>query len=757
MKQLKKGGLSRRQFLTGSALTAGAVASLGLAGCAPKAPAEAPAAGNDLAATGEDNANVRAHAAQLNPQSDPKPVENTTCPSLFTEWKMGALTLPNRVVKSAAGYIGVTSQGITGDLHMQHYGKLAAGGASVVYCDDFAELYDHFRAIPDVGKFTDWTDDDLKAFAQNIKDNGAAAGYQLATMGLVFSGFEPDPTAIFQSSDCMDMTAEEIQDLIADTVKAAATLKRCGFDCVEINAAGENIGQTFMSRNRNKREDDYGPQTFESRTRFVCEIVRGIKAECGADFPVQVLINGVEENDKAIGDSAFFTTVEENKEMCKLIEAAGADSLHIRIGPCGQHVAEFAGDLYFAGTGIEGTTGYGTQFDFTRHWQGMLKADQSGLGVMVPVAAEIKKAVSIPVGAVTYMDPARDPGYFEGLIANGDLDFILMNRPLSVDYDYLHKLEEGRIDEIRPCTRCMHCHWDAADGGNLTFSCRTNAAHPFRFVTGQLTGGYDPEPAATAKNVMVVGAGPAGLEAARVAAERGHAVTLYDKKGSVGGLLEFANNVKGPHENLAVLRSYFERQMELLGVNVVLDTEVTADTIAETAPDAVIVACGGARDSLGLTETAGTTVVSIDDFMMADIAEDVVVVGSNAQAIDAAMYLLAQGKHVSVVTPSAAGSIGAGHSFWVKTFTQPNMKALGVRFWPEAEVVAVNDGSIVVQTATGIEQEIPCGTVVEALDSLPNGSLAEGLTCEVYTVGDAARPFNIGEAICSGNAAARSL
>ena len=129
MSKITEGGLSRRQFLTGSALTAGAVASLGLAGCAPKAPTEAPATGeSDLAATGADGTTVRAHAAQLNPQSDPKPVSNTTCPSLFTEWKMGPLTLPNRVVKSAAGYIGVTSQGITGDLHMQHYGKLAAGG-----------------------------------------------------------------------------------------------------------------------------------------------------------------------------------------------------------------------------------------------------------------------------------------------------------------------------------------------------------------------------------------------------------------------------------------------------------------------------------------------------------------------------------------------------------------------------------------------------------------------------------------------------
>ena len=506
---------------------------------------------------------------------------------------MGALALPNRVVKSAAGFIGVTSRGITGDLHLQHYASLAKGGASVVYCDDFAELYDHFKAVPDVGKFADWTEDELRTFASAIKDNGSRAGYQLATMGLMFSGFEPDPNALFQSSDCMDMTAQEIQDLIADTVKAASTLKACGFDCVEINAAGENIGQTFMSRNRNKRDDEYGPQSFENRTRFVCEVVRGIKATCGDDFPVQVLVNGAEENDKNIGDNALFTTVEENKEMCKLIEEAGADSLHIRIGPCGMHVAEFAGDsVLFAGFGIEGTTGYGTQFDFQRHWQGMLKADQSGLGVMTKVAAEIKKAVSIPVGAVTYMDPARDPEFFERLIADGEIDFILMNRPLSVEPEYLAKLKEGRLDEIRPCTRCMHCHWDADLEGNQVFSCRTNAAHPFRIVSGQLPGLYDPEPAASAKNVMVVGGGPAGMEAARVAAERGHHVTLYERKGSLGGLLEFASNVKGPHENLIPLKTYLAKQLEVAGVNVVTDQEVDASFISEQAPDAVVLAVG---------------------------------------------------------------------------------------------------------------------------------------------------------------------
>lgn len=750
------GNLSRRSFLTGSALTAGAIASLGIVGCAPKQDAET---ARDAAAedAGDASSSVRTHAAQLNPQDALPTSPSGTCPSLFTEWTMGSLTLPNRVVKSAAGYIGVTSQGITGDLHVQHYGSLAKGGASIVYCDDFAELYDHFKAIADVGKFAEWKPEELKAFAQNIHDNGSLAGYQLATMGLMFSGFEPDPAAMFQSSDCMDMTLQEIEDLIADTAKAAATLKECGFDCVEINAAGENIGQTFMSRNRNKRDDDYGPQSFESRTRFVCEVVKGIKQACGNDFPVQVLINGVEENDKNVGDNALFTTVEENKEMCKLIEAAGADSLHIRIGPCGMHVAEFAGDLYFAGYGIEGTTGYGTQFDFERHWQGMLKSDQSGLGVMTKVASEIKKSVSIPVGAVTYMDPARDPEFFESLIADGKIDFILMNRPLSVEPEYLAKLQDGRLDEIRPCTRCMHCHWDADGEGNLMFSCRTNAAHPFRFASGQLTGSYQPDPAASAKDVMVVGAGPAGMEAARVAAERGHNVTIYEKKKTLGGLLEFASNVKGEHENLIPLKNYLAKGLEVAGVNVVVGQEVDANFINEQKPDAVILAVGGKRDVLDLSDTSSTKVISIDDFLTTDIADDVVVVGSNAQAVDTVMHLLAQGKRVNIVTPSPATEIGAGHSFWMKTYTQPIIKALGARFWPEAFITNIGEGSVTVKTDTGAEVELPCGTVVEALDSLPNTDLTQGVSAEVIPVGDCKAPFNIGEAIFSGNAAARQI
>lgn len=751
--------VTRRSFLKNATLGAigAGLAGTGLVGCSSESTgAQTDSPTGQTAGAASDAIRVRQHAAQLNPQDALPEVGNTPCPSIFTEWNMGSLTVPNRITKSAAGYIGITARGITSPLMDDYYGTLAKNGVGLIYTDDFAELYDHFRAIADVGKIVDWKEEELQHLANVVHDNGGLIGYQLATMGLVFSGFEPDPTAIFQTSTCMDMTTQEITDLIADTVNAAVTLKRCGFDCVEINSAGENVGQTFMSRARNSRDDEFGPQSIENRCRFVTEIVKGIKQACGDDFPVQVLINGIEENDKSIGDSALFTTVEENKQIAKLLEEAGADSLHVRVGPCGMHVAEFAGDLFFTGYGIEGTTSYGTQFDFTRHWEGKMRARTSGLGMMVDIASEIKSAVSIPVGTVTYMDPARDPEYFESIIADGLIDFMHINRPLNVDPEYVMKLWDGRLDEIRPCTRCLHCHWDSDREGNLSFGCRTFAPHPYRIITGVMPKGYDAEPATALKNVMVVGGGPAGMEAARVAAERGHSVTLYEKSATLGGLLDFAHLVKGPHENLDVLKNYLAHQLDIAGVQVVTGQEVDSAFIEQQSPDVAVIAVGGVRPTLGLSETEGTRIVPIDDFGTVS-GDDVVIAGGNLQAVDLAMYFLAQGKRVQLVTGSPDTTFGNGHSFWVRSYTQPMMKALGVRFWPEASITAVGDGVITIRTASGIETELACSTLVEALDMEPDTSLADGLTVESISVGDCNDPYNISNAILSGNVAARSI
>lgn len=759
----KKGtGVSRRQFLAGS-LGAGALAAGSLAGLTACAAADSSgtsesstdtSASNPTVAEGSD-AQVRSYAAQLNPQSTEFRSNTTNFETLFSEWQFGKLTLPNRVVKSAAGVHGMWSDGPAGAEPLAYYGNLARGGCKLIYMDDIVEMYPHFQAIPEVGKMTDVSDDELKAFAKNIHDEGAYVGYQLASMGIEFSGFVPTG-AMFQSSTCIDMTPEEIELFKEDTFVAAKRLQDCGFDCVELNMAGENIGQTFLSRNRNFREDDYGPQTLESRSRFIVEIIKGIKETCGADFPVQVLINGVEENDAAIGDSSLYTTVQENVEFAKIFEAAGADAIHVRIGPSGQHVCEFAGDLYFTGYGIEGTTSFGTQFDFSRHWQNKLIADTSGCGHIIDVAAEIKAGVSIPVGAVSYMDPAIAPDMMENALKDGKIDFMLMNRPLNVDYEYLTKLQEGRLDEVAPCTRCLHCHWDMDRKGEITMSCRVNAAF-HRAYREPMPEGFEPTPAETSKKVMVVGGGPAGMEAARIAAQRGHEVTLYEKNSTLGGLLDFANIAKGQHENLDVFKNYLVRQLEVNGVTVVTGQEVDAAFIEQEAPEAVILAVGGLRDSSGLESSAGTTVIPIENGLGGDLSDDIVILGSNAQAIDMTMYLLAQGKHVQIVTPSPLQMIGDGHSGWVKTFVNPMIKALGTRIWDEAEITAIGEGEVTIKQSTGVEITVPCGTVIEAMDMLQNTELSEGLNVDVHVVGDADNPYNIANAVATGNLAARAL
>lgn len=776
------GTLSRRDFLKGAAAGAASMMAMGIVGCAAEnsnaepssaaagtTAAQTTAAAETTAAAVEETVkpqevsaaegqNVQAFLSKnLNPQAvDDDFYSNTisdfSSTTMFSPWKFGSLTVDHRIVKSAAGsaYLPTALK----EEVIAEYTNWAKGGVSLIWVEDFANLYTNYPA-----HYKIYTREDayMKELTDAIHAQGSICGYQLSLMGASFSGFDAATAAEYESARADQMTLEELKKLQEDFIDAAKFLKEQGFDAVEINAAGNNIGQAFLSRNRNTRDDEYGPQSFENRTRFLAEIIQGIKEVNGKDFPVQILINGIEENDKDLGKNSLFTTVEENKEIAKMLEAAGADALHVRIGPYAMHVAEFAGDLYFTGYGINGTTAFGTQFDFSRHFQGKLDYSHSGCGVLLNVAAEIKSAVSIPVGTVTYMDPAIAPDYFEKALADGKIDFMLMTRPLIADPEYVNKLKEGRLDEIRVCNRCLSCHFDTDENGGFYEHCRVNACH-MRAYHEDMPEGYDLVPAKTVKNVMVIGGGPAGMEAASVAAKRGHKVTLYEKKGLLGGLLPFANVVKGPHENLDRYQAYLIRQLELQKVEVVLSQEVDQALITEKAPDVVILAAGGKRDSLGLSETAGTKVISIDDFAAADLGDNVTIVGSGAQAIDVTMYLQAQGKNVTIVTPDPMEKMDKEQTSWVRTFVNPMIMARGTRVWPNAAIVSVGDGEITVSGETGVDMVIKCDTVIEAMDMLPNTELIEGLSgVEAYAVGDCNKPWNIAEAVASANITARRI
>ena len=757
--------VSRRGFLKVAGSSAGAVAASGaLAGAAVAAEPAASADGEKGAGSdAPSNAEVYRTMAQLNPDAvddswRSNSIEDFTKTTLFSPWHLGKLELSHRMVKSAAGSLYLPD--VTDERIIDEYVEFIKGGCDFVWVEDYASLMPHYPASY---KVRDASNAILDKVAAAIHDAGGLCGYQLSLMGASFSGFDATTAAQFECAEADDLTLDEVHQVQQDFIDVAKMLKDAGFDAVELNAAGNNIGQAFLSRNRNKRTDEYGPQSFENRARFVCEIIQGIKSACGEDFPVQILINGIEANDVNLGQDNGFTTVEENVELCKQFEAAGADSLHVRIGPYGYHPCEFAGDLYFSGYGINGNDRWGTQFDFKRHWEGLLDGEHSGCGLMLEVAAKIKEAVSIPVGSVTYMDPAHAPDFFEKALEDGKVDFYNMTRPLYADPEYINKLREGRVDEIRPCNRCLHCHFDYDEQGNFYEHCRVNATRMRAFTPEMPDGPALPELSGEPRNVMVVGGGPAGMEAARVAALRGHKVTLYEKAGYLGGTLPFAAAVKGPHENIADLNAYLQRQQEVCGVNVVLDTEVTADFVKQESPDVVVVAAGGVRQSSGLAGTSATPVIGIQDILSAEIGQNVTIIGGNAQAVDAAFYLIAAGKHVTIVMDKPIGALDSGQSAHVKEVVLPMLYVKGTQVWPNASVVSVGDGSVTIAGEAGCDITVACDTVIEALDLAANTELADALgdSVEVHVIGDAlvdeAKPHNIAEAIATGNLTARAL
>lgn len=746
-------GIERRDFFKGIAVAGLGVVGSGLiSGCTPQPNTSLSQNEETNRAKSQTSSSEQARQAisQLNPQDYEFTSNTTDFSTLFSPLEIGNLKLSNRMVKSSAGS-NTFKPGE--ESAVAYYSSFVKGGIDLTFVECACSGLPHFPSK--IKTPIEQRRPSMEAVVQAIHNEGGYVGFQIDTMGI-----EP----YYREGASLDVTAdvltlEEVKTLVQDYVDYAKVIKEMGFDIIEINAAANNLPQAFLSRFRNKREDEYGGQSLENRTRFLTEIIQGIKSACGTDWPVQVLINGIEENDSNLGDNALFNTVEDGIAIAKILEGAGISSLHVRLGPNGMHIAQFAGDVYFAGRGIEGSTGYGTQFDFDRHYQGKLVSNHSGAGLMLNIAKEYKDALSIPVGCVTFNDPAYAPDYFEDALRKGMCDFYLMNRPLNVEPEYANKLKSGRLDEIAPCTRCLHCYSDMTLDGESIRHCRVNATTQRAFFEGCLEEGYALPACEDSKKVMVVGAGPAGLEAARIAALRGHNVTLYEKKSSVGGLLSFASAIKGQHEHLDSLRQYLSRQLELTGVTLVTNTEVDEAFIKEQSPDAVVLAVGGLRDTLGIESTAGTNVVPIDTIIEAEIGENVTIVGGNAQAVDIALYLLEQGKKISMVFSDPIDHLAKGQSYQTKSFVIPMLYARGVRIWPESKLTSIGDGEVIVNRGdAGVEVSYSCETVIEAMDMRPNDEIAKHLSgTNIFAIGDCSDPFNILMAIQTGNLAGRKI
>ena len=732
--------ITRRDFLKGSIAGAASIAATGLLGTVSAQERTALA----------DDAPAKASSVpawtEMNPQDESYDTYTTDYSAIFTPIKVGPMTLRNRIVKSSAGS-DTLPRGATemSQNTIDYYGRIADGGTALVLIEQ--GVINPFGFGP--GKAVDPAMleagiAEMKKLTDRIHAGGAYAGTQF---GIGSPVGENNPA---------DDSIEDIEAMIKSYGECALRLKQAGMDCVELKGATNDLLNAYCSRRGNKREDEYGAQNEENRMRYFIRMVESVRQACGEDFGILVLMNALEENDKDLGANDGDIVIEEAQNMAKELVKAGADLIQVRVGTIGMEPNCWATDTNFCAYKANGTTGYGTQFDFAKHFQGLYDGAHSGCGAFIPMAREIKKVVDVPVGCASYIDPRTAPDMMNNAIANGDMDLLFMNRPLTVDPQLPNKLQAGKRDEVAPCTRCFHCHNKApAALKSDNEKCRVNATTQYAYVEGGFIEGYELTKAETPKKVMVIGGGPAGMEAARIAAERGHDVTLYEKNGYLGGMLLYANAIKGPHERLEDLRKYLIRQQELKGVKVVTGTEVTLDLVKEQNPDAVIVATGGGRE----TRFQGTNIVGMDDFITAKIGDNVVILGAALQATDIAQYLIAQGKNVQLVNEKGAEYVADGQSPWVKTYVRAHLYAHGVKAWNNSTIDSVSEDGVTITMVSGLQHFIPCDTVIECYDMIPNTKLADEIKAAGFdvTMAGCDSPKTIQNAIHSGYAAGRYL
>ncbi|MCX8031958.1 MAG: FAD-dependent oxidoreductase [Thermoleophilia bacterium] len=568
------------------------------------------------------------------------------------------------------------------------------------------------------------------------------------------------------------LSVGEIETLIDKFASAAFRIKQAGFDGVDINAASSHLLHNFLSPFWNRREDEYGGSV-ENRARLLTSIIREIKSRCGHDFAVSVLINGIELG-RAIGvDDARCLTHAQALQIARLVEQAGADAIQVRNHWLGYHVGGFFPDyLFYPEPPIPIS-------QFPREYNARLR----GPGANIYLAEALKRTVSIPVIVVGKMDPRLGEQY----LREGKADFIAMTRRIQADPELPNKLISAAEDDIAPCTACGTCLDQSI---SMERRCRINAA------LGTVE--YELKPAARRKRVVVVGGGPAGLEAARVAAERGHEVVLLEKSRRLGGLTNLAALIKGLEpEELPAIVKYYRRRLKKLGVKVRLGVKADASRIAALHPDAVVVAVGGkltsppvatagfSEGSMGTEARSSADMARVPKILTAPelhrrvkpflrlfgpkllgwlthiwlpIGKKVVVIGGGFQGLEVAEFLVKRGRKVTVLEESP--EIGEGVVDFRLGMLLDWFGRRGVEIVPSVSDIAVVPGGVRFVREDGKPVRVEADTVITTAPLMPNDELAreiEGRVAEVYCIGDSSQAGLIVDAVAAGWRVARQL
>lgn len=642
---------------------------------------------------------------------------------LFSPIQIGTTTVKNRVFMPPIS-TNLADKGYVTDELVEHYAARAKGGVGLIITEVTTVEPTYIYLPGDMSICDDSYIPGWKKLTDAVHKYGAKILPQLfhpAYMAFPIPGtpqlIAPSNVGPYYAKEApRAVTIEELKVIIRQFGEAAFRVKQAGGDGVEIHAAhAHGLLGGFLSPLYNKRTDAYGGD-IHGRLRLTLEVIEEVRKMCGKDFIIDVRISGDEYTDggQNLNDAVY---------VAKQLEKAGVDFIHVS-----------GGTTIMRGSSIP--------------------APGTPMGSHSKVGEEIKKQVSIPVATVGRI---TEPWFAEELIANGKADICMIGRANLCDPEFVQKACEGREDEIRPCIGCLRCLNGIMFGKRV--ACTVNPSLELE--------NEDNIPAAQEKKqVLVIGGGPAGMEAAFVAKKRGHEVVLCEKSDSLGGLVKLAA-VPIAKQELTKVIQYMERKLTREGVEIRLNCEVTEEMLKNEFAGYEVIAGTGADPIVVNAFTAFKHCVTADDILAgkAFAGRKVVVIGGGSVGCETADYLAPLvndlfPKNREIILLEMADGIMLQESGPGRSLLTQRMMKKGIQIHCKAKVEKV-EAEKIYYTENGEEHCISdADTLVLAMGYRPDSKLEETLkkaNVSYHLIGDAKKVGNIKDAITEGYQIAREI
>jgi len=641
-------------------------------------------------------------------------MEGKAFQKLFTPIRIGRVELKSRIVMTPL-QVNFSTDGMSNEKYENFFGRRARSGAGLIMVEPV--MIDTTTAVRCLSLYEDRFIPRLANLVKAIHSNGALAGIQINHLGrqgdLIRSKKDPplvapSPLPWSPSAEVpKELSRDEIEELIEKFAEAARRVKEAGFDLVEVHGAHGYLVSQFLSPLSNIRKDEYGGDV-RGRAKFAVEIIKRVREKVGDDFPLSFRVNGADHVPGGL-------VLQDAKAIAPLLVEAGLDLISISAGVNGSYPT-------------------------------IVPGYETPPACYVPLGEGVKSVVHVPVLAGGCIGDLR---LAEEVLEAGQVDLVGMTRALIADPDMIQKTLRGDLKEIRKCIGCNTCI-ETSMFGSLTCLVNSEAGREGEF---KLT------PAVGPKTVMVIGGGLAGLETARVAASRGHHVSLYEEGDALGGQWRLA--ATPPHkQKFYALIDYLSKQIRELGVVVKLGKTATAAHVEHQRPDVVVVATGATPLVPSFPGVDPEKVVMAHDVLggSARTGERVLIVGGGGVGLETADFLQDRGKQVTVV--EMLKRVGKDMGATVRWSLLNRLKECGIRIFTSTKVDEIHRQGVVVTKDGSKETWKGFDTIVIAIGMRSRNEIVDeikGKVKEVYVIGDAVKPRRGVDAMREGAEVGRSI